>query len=45
MEEIVKEIMLYHRLGISCLAGMILAVAVSVYSYQKMNMKNVLEYF
>lgn len=45
MEEIVKEIMLYHRLGIVCLAGMILAVAVSVYSYQKMNMKNVLEYF
>lgn len=45
MEEIVKQMMIYRRLGIGCLVGMILAFMVTVYCYKKMNMKDVLDYF
>ena len=45
MEEVLKQIMLYRRLGIVCLLGMAIALAVTIYSYRKMNMKAVLDYF
>lgn len=45
MDEIMKEMMLYHRISIACLAGMLITVIITIYSYKKMNMRSVLEYF
>ena len=45
MGEITQEMMIYHRLSIICLMGMILTGVIAIYSYRKMNMKAVLGYF
>ena len=45
MDEIMKEMMLYHRISIVCLVGVLITVIVTIYSYQKMHMRAVLEYF
>lgn len=45
MDEIMKEMMLYHRISIVCLVGVLITVIVTIYSYQKMHIRAVLEYF
>ncbi len=45
MEEIMKQMMLYRRLSIVCLVGMIFCIVVAVYIYRKTDIREVLGYF
>lgn len=45
MEEIMKQIALYHRLSVLCIVGMLICVGISAFIYKKLNIRAVLSYF
>lgn len=45
MDEIMKQMLFYHRLSLLCLTGMLIFMGITAILYKKENMKTVLEYF